>query len=206
MDSANQNKKGNTFVALWNAHVMDGEVRRKVTHGPHELGKQDKHSPDGLRDIKQARAKWDDVYREVFKARYPRSILNKSAANPATKLTAQSEVPGLIAEWERRRKDECEDNARINWEYYRDNYLTTFFGTYSIAEMNQDELIMSFMREIAKRRLSIWVAKKASSYVASLLDLAMNLGVIQGNAAKIIPKTKRYPKGIRRPSANPPFL
>jgi hypothetical protein len=79
--------------------------------------------------MKQARAKWDDVYREVFKAKYPAAVLTSSAGNPVTKLTGQSEVPGLIADWERRRKDEWEDNARINWEYYRDNYLTTFFGT-----------------------------------------------------------------------------
>jgi integrase len=69
--------------------------------------------------------------------------------------------------------------------------------------MNHDELVMDFMREIAKRKLSIWVAKKAFSYVSSLLDLAMNLGVIQGNAAKTIPKSKRYPKGIRRPKGQP---
>jgi integrase len=203
MGSASQNKKGHPVRGSLERLCHGRDFRRKVTHGPHELGKLDKHSPDGLRDIKQARAKWDDVYREVFKARYPSSLLTRSAANPATKLTAQSKVPGLIVEWERRRKDEWEDNARINWEYYRDNYLTTFFGTYSIAEINHDELVMHFMREIAKRRLSIWVAKKAFSYVSSLLDLAMNLGVIQGNAAKTIPKSKRYPKGIRRPKGQP---
>jgi integrase len=59
------------------------------------------------------------------------------------------------------------------------------------------------MKEIADREFSDWVAKKSYSYVKALLDTASNLGLVQGNAARLIPAKQRIPKGVKKAHSQP---
>jgi integrase len=69
--------------------------------------------------------------------------------------------------------------------------------------MNDEALIRRFMKEIADREFSDWVAKKSYSYVKALLDTASNLGLVQGNAARLIPAKQRIPKGVKKAHSQP---
>jgi integrase len=195
-------KDGIRYVARWNAYVWNGEERRKVQAGPYELGRKVKHGP-GLRSITQAKEAWDEIRPDVFRRLYPPAPRAGGSTHPALKFSGETTVNDFIDDWERLRRDDWEENSRINWEYYRDSFLKVFFGKYTIAQMNDAELVQRFMRDIADRRFSIHVAKKAFSYVTSILDLARDRGVILGNAARLIPKKRRFPKGIQKNSSQP---
>jgi integrase len=105
--------------------------------------------------------------------------------------------------YEPRRRSGWEENSRINWEYYRDSFLVPFFGECTIAQMNSEELAHKFMEEIADRKFSSWTAKKAFTYVKAILDTARDMGIVRGNASRLIPRTHRIPKRIKKPTSQP---
>jgi integrase len=109
----------------------------------------------------------------------------------------------IMLVWEPRRSEGWEENSKLNWEYYRDSFLIPFFGDFTVAEMNNEDRVMRFMSEIGDREFSDWTAKKAFTYVKALLDTASNLGIIRGNAAKLIPKSRRIPKGVKKAQGQP---
>lgn len=96
-----------------------------------------------------------------------------------------------------------EENSQGNYEYIRDSFLLPFFGDMTLTEANSEELILQFMREIADRQFSVWVAKKVFTYLKSYLDTANAAGLIQGNAARLIPKNRRIPKGVKVSKSQP---
>jgi integrase len=194
-------KDGTRYVARWNAFVLDesGE-RKRIQCGPHELGPKVAHGP-GLKNLKQAKDGWGKTYWSVFQQHHPETI---SPAATRKQITPNTTVRDFISsEWEPRRRKGWEDNTRINWEYYRDSFINPFFGDHTLADMNQEAEIERFMAEIGDREFSDWVAKKAYTYVKALLDTASNLGVIRGNAAKLIPKNRRTPKGVKKTHHQP---
>jgi integrase len=74
---------------------------------------------------------------------------------------------------------------------------------YTIAQMNNEILIQQFMTWIANKQLSRWIAGKVFSYAKAILDNARNLGIIRGNAARLMPRTPRMPKRIKPPRNQP---
>jgi integrase len=195
-------KAGVRYVARWNAYTLnDAGERIRITCGPHELGPKVSHGP-GLKSLSDARKAWDKIYWSVFAKHNPAATLKPSQANRT--VSATTLVKDFIAsEFEARRKDGWEENSRINWEYYRDSFLLPFFGELTIAEINDEALIRRFMKEIADREFSDWVAKKSYSYVKALLDTACHLGLAQGNAARLIPTKQRIPKGVKKAHSQP---
>jgi len=69
--------------------------------------------------------------------------------------------------------------------------------------MNDEDLVQQFMQEVADRQFSDHTAKKAFTYVKSILDTARDLEVILGNAAGLIPKNRRIPKGVKKAVSQP---
>jgi integrase len=195
-------KAGTRYVARWNAYTLNeaGE-RSRITCGPHELGPKVSHGP-GLKSLSDARKAWDKIYWSVFTKHHPGARQKPSEANRT--VSATTLVKNFItSEFEARRRDGWEENSKINWEYYRDSFLLPFFGELTIIEMNDEALIRRFMKEIADREFSDWVAKKSYSYVKALLDTASNLGLVQGNAARLIPAKQRIPKGVKKAHSQP---
>ncbi|MGA8030513.1 MAG: site-specific integrase [Bryobacteraceae bacterium] len=197
---------GARFVARWNAYEIQNGRRVRVIRGPYEIGPKSSHGP-GLRDIKQARLQWKKICWQVFAESYSPVALSRAAQNATREASngfPEMKVKDFISlVYEKRRKEGLEENSRINWEYYRDSFLVSFFGDYSISEMNDEDLIRRFMEEIADRKFSLWTAKKAFTYTKAILDTARDLGVIQGNASRLIPKTQRVPKRIKKPQSQP---
>jgi len=194
-------KAGARYVARWNAFVLDNGERKRIQCGPHELGPKVSHGP-GLKSLNDARKAWDKIYWSVFTKHHPATTLKPSKTNRTTSAT-MTVKEFITSEFEARRSDGWEENSRINWEYYRDSFLLPFFGEHTIANMNEEALIRRFMSEIGDREFSDWVAKKAYTYVKALLDTASNLGLIQGNAARLIPKNRRIPKGVKKAQSQP---
>ena len=196
-------KDGTRYVARWNAFTLDANGERKrVQCGPHELGPKVAHGP-GLKNLKQAKDAWGKVYWSVFQQHHPEVISPAAARKHITPTTTVREF--ISSDWEPRRSKGWEENSRINWEYYRDSFIIPFFGNHTLAQMNQESEIERFMSEISDRQFSDWTAKKVFTYVKALLDTASNLGVIRGNAAKLIPKNRRIPKGVEK-AQNQPFV
>jgi len=69
--------------------------------------------------------------------------------------------------------------------------------------MNDEALIRRFMKEIADREFSDWVARKSYSYLKAVLDTASHLGLVEGNAARLIPAKQRIPKGVKKAHSQP---
>jgi integrase len=195
-------KAGTRYVARWNAYTLNeaGE-RSRITCGPHELGPKVSHGP-GLKSLSDARKAWDKIYWSVFTKHHPGDRQKPSQANRTVSATTLLK-DFITSEFEARRRDGWEENSKINWEYYRDSFLLPFFGELTITEMNDEALIRRFMKEIADREFSDWVAKKSYSYVKALLDTASNLGLVQGNAARLIPAKQRIPKGVKKAHSQP---
>jgi len=192
-------KSGTRFVARWNAHVLnDTGERVRIICGPHKLGPKVAHGP-GLKNLKQAKDAWEKIYWTVFQQYDPTVHLKSGRAT--TSATTVKEF--ISAEFESRRSAGWEENSKINWEYYRDSFILPFFGDYTIGEMNDEDLIHRFMNEIGDREFSDWTAKKAYTYIKALLDTACNLGLVKGNAAKLIPKNLRIPKGVKKAQSQP---
>jgi integrase len=195
-------KAGARYVARWNAYTLnDAGERARITCGPHELGPKVSHGP-GLKSLSDARKAWDKIYWFVFTRHHPAATQKPSRANRTVSPTALVK-DFITSEFEARRRDGWEENSKINWEYYRDSFLLPFFGELTITEMNDEALIRRFMKEIADREFSDWVAKKSYSYVKALLDTASNLGLVQGNAARLIPAKQRIPKGAKKAHSQP---
>ena len=96
-----------------------------------------------------------------------------------------------------------EENSEINWRYYRDSFLLPAFGDLSLADMNDEDRIQSFMREIADRKFSEHTAKKAFTFAKALLDMSRDLGITRGNASRLIPKNRRIPRGVTKSKSQP---
>ncbi|HEU0119023.1 MAG TPA: site-specific integrase [Bryobacteraceae bacterium] len=194
-------KKGTRFVARWNAFVMKDGERKKVTCGPYEIGPKVSHG-SGLKSLKDAQKEWDKVYWSVFQEHHP--VTNPSISDQAIEASEQMSVKDFITlMYESRRNDGLEENSLKNWEYYRDSFLLPFFGTYTISQMNNEDAIRQFMSSIATREFSEWVAKKCFTYVKAILDTARDLGITRGNAARLIPKNRRIPKGVKKSKVKP---
>jgi integrase len=193
-------RNGSRYLARWNAYVQndDGE-RIRVTCGPHELGQKVAHGP-GLKSLKEARKEWAKIYWTVFSQHHPAATL-KSSKSHSSATTSVKEF--ITSEFESRRSAGWEDNSRLNWEYYRDSFILPFFADYTIAQMNDEGVIRRFMQEIADREFSDWTAKKAFNYVKALLDTGRDMGIIIGNAARLIPKNQRIPKGVKKAQSQP---
>jgi hypothetical protein len=200
--SSGRSKPKLGYVARWNAYTLnDAGERTRITCGPHELGPKVSHGP-GLRSLSDARKAWDKIYWSVFTKHHPAGTLKASKGKPHCQCNDVGQRLHHF-EFEARRKDGWEENSKINWEYYRDSFLLPFFGELTITEMNDEVLIRRFMKEIADREFSDWVAKKSYSYVKVLLDTASNLGLVQGNAARLIPAKQRIPKGMKKAHSQP---
>src|SRR5216684_1650974 len=132
-------------------------VRKKISCGPHELGPKISHGP-GLRTIKQAEEARAKVRWEVYREKHPGYETASTGAfeESATTLpqpTAETMVRDFITTvFEPLRMKGWKENSRLNWEYHRDTFLLPFFGEKTIAEMNDQTLIRSFMNEIADRK------------------------------------------------------
>ena len=188
------------YIARWNAYVLDAESgeKKKVTHGPHELGRKVSHGP-GLKNLKQAKDEWDKTRPLVFAEKYPR---NTASSTPKRqKLLAAMETMSvsqfITSQYEPDR--ELEDNSRKNWEYIRDAFILPAFGTMTLAEMNDKELIRAFVNDMSDRNFSWWTCKKALSDVRAILKHADAEGVIRGNQAMLV----KLPKKCKRPIAQP---
>jgi hypothetical protein len=57
------------YIARWNAYTIVDGVKKKVTHGPHELGLKASHGP-GLRSLAAAQKLWDAARPAVYAAYY----------------------------------------------------------------------------------------------------------------------------------------
>jgi len=194
-------KKGTRFVARWNAFVMEGEERKKKTFGPHELGPKVSHGP-GLKSLADAKKEWDKVYWAVFQQHHPAT--NPSLPPEAIEASSEMSVPDFISKmYESRRNEGLEENSLKNWEYYRDSFLLPFFGDMTISQMNNEDAIRRYMASIAAREFSEWVAKKCFTYVKAILDTARDIGITRGNAARLIPKNRRIPKGVKKSKVKP---
>ena len=195
---------GSRFVARWNAFVVRDETRQRIKCGPHELGPKVSHGP-GLKSLKQAEDAWDKIRWQVFSQHHsPSTLAPNKVLSRYPKGHPEMKVEDFIKSvYEPRRKGAWEDNSRINWEYYRDSFLVPFFGRHTISQMNDEDLVQQFMQETADRQFSDRTAKKAFTYVKSILDTARDLGVILGNAARLIPKNRRIPKGVKRAASQP---
>jgi len=197
-------KEGTRYVARWNAYVLVNGERRRIQCGPHELGPKVHHGP-GLKSKKEAQKAWNKIYWSVFTEHHPTPVAAKLQSD-GTAASADMKVEEFIKHvWEPRRVKDLEDNSRINWEYYRDSFLIPFFGQRTLAEINNEDVINSFMSEVADRQFSEWTAKKSFTYVKALLDMARDLGITQGNAARLIPRLKRIPRGVKK-SKDQPFV
>jgi integrase len=155
-----------------------------------------------LKSLSDARKAWDKIYWSVFTKHHPAAILkpSKSTRTASATMTVKDFIS---SEFEARRRDGWEENSKINWEYYRNSFLLPFFGELTITEMNDEDLIRRFMSEIGAREFSDWTAKKAFTYLKALLDMACHLGLIQGNSARLIPKNRRIPKGVKKAHSQP---
>jgi integrase len=180
-----------SFVARWNAYVLDESGdKKKVTHGPHILGKKARQG-EGLRSLAQAQKLWDTVRPGVYAEYYNRpktaEIINKQSKNVAE---------FIVNEFEKRR--EWEDNSRTNWEYYRDAFLVPAFGTLSLEDFNNEDRLNEWIKTIG-RQYSYWTTKKALDYARAIGTLANYLGLIVGNAAKLV----KIPKSVKKPKSQP---
>jgi integrase len=187
-------KDGTRYVARWNAYEMRDGVRVRVTCGPHELG-QKVHAGPGLRSLAAAQKVWDKICGAVIAQHHSEQPSADTISQ--TPASADMRVRDFITfVYEPRRSEGLEPNSKINWEYYRDSFLVPFFGDRSITAMNNEDVVRSFMQEIAGRKFSEHTAKKAFTYCKAILDMARDLGITSGNAARLIPKHRRIPKGV----------
>jgi integrase len=193
---------GTRYVARWNAYVMDGDTRKRIQCGPYEVGPKVSHGP-GLKSIADAKKEWDKVYWSVFERHYP--LTATPQLNPRDlKASASMKVKDFITSvWEPRRSPSLEENSKLNWEYYRDSFIVPFFGNKTLAEMNNESLVRKFMQGVADREFSDWTAKKCYTYTKALLDMSRDLGITTGNAARLIPKALRIPKGVKKAHSQP---
>ena len=194
---------GTRYVARWNAYVLNQDgSRQRITCGPHELGPKVSHGP-GLNSLSDAKKAWDKIYWSVFTKHHPEATAPNTTSRGSLASAEMNVKDFITLVWEPRRSEGWEENSKLNWEYYRDSFLIPFFGDFTVAEMNNEDRVMRFMSEIGDREFSDWTAKKAFTYVKALLDTACNLGIIRGNAAKLIPKNRRIPKGVKKAQGQP---
>jgi integrase len=193
-------KQGTRFIARWNAFVLDAQGNRsRVTCGPYELGPKVSHGP-GLKTINDAKRAWDKVYWAVFQEHHPTAV--SPAKTDGVPVSAQMMVKDFITlVFEPARS--WEDNSRINWEYHRDSFLLPFFGERTLKDANNTDLVKKFMTGFAAKQYSDWTAKKSYTYIKALLDMSRDLGVTAGNAARLIPKNLRIPKGVKKTESQP---
>lgn len=194
--------EGTRFVARWQAYILspDGNGRKRITCGPHELGPKVHHGP-GLRSLADARRAWDQIRWEVFRQHHPpqpAALGFSSKGSPAMPVT-----DFIKSVWEARRSSGWEESSRGTYEYIRDAFILPFFSDYTISRMNDEDLIRGFMQSVAERNFSDWTARKCYTYVKSILDTARDLGIILGNAARLIPPRQRIPKGVKRSKGQP---
>ncbi len=134
--------------------------------------------------------------------RSPQAHINQDTQRPS-----RHDSEGLHSRevYEPRRNAGLESNSRINWEYYRGLFPgSLLWSAHGRTEMNDEDLVAQFMREIADRQFSDWTAKKAFTYVKALLDTARDLGVTTGNAARLIPEnTSHSQRRVKKATSQP---
>ena len=204
--------KGVRFIARWNAFVIVNGVRKRVLGGTHQLGPKVAQHVPGLKSIKQAKDLWDGVRPTIFVKQQPvvGFVSNHDEATvPFGKTgifkgSAQMKVRDFITlVYEPRREKGLQPNSLANWEYYRNTFINPYFGDYTITEMNDEELIRSFMEHVADGGYMLPTATKVYTYVKAILSTANVLGLIMGNASRLAPVAMRIPKRIKQATSQP---
>jgi len=174
-------------IGQWTLHPTPVPSTRTE---PHHRGSKVSHGP-GLRSIAAAQKAWD-VARPGLYAEY----YGKPKPTSETKRQSKTVAEFITNEFEPRM--EWEDNSRINWEYYREGFLIPTFGKLSLADMNDEQRLKTWITKTGER-YSYWTTKKALDYVRAVLKLASALGLIVGNSGELV----KIPKSVKKPKAQP---